>query len=377
MRAWLKQRLWVWGPLLLAISLLSCRKSPPPLLSPETIPDQLAAANSVTSRPIPRRSQPLVITNGPAADTVKPATNNPPVITCGAPQTLPCGPADGQSVTLTAHVEDADGHALSVVWIVDGKERETQQVAAGTGLVTADLAFSYTVTPGDHAIKVTATDGTLNAFCETTVSIQKDTEDPVIACPRDVTVPVDPGRCAAIVTFAPQATDNCPDVSVACDPPSGAAFPIGVTVVNCQATDVAGHIARCAFSVAVQAGNRCPQNDAFWRQNPGAWSVNAMTLGNQVYTRGQLMPLLRAPLVTDASMALARQLIVATLNVAAGSDPRPICPELAQANDVLGSFENRLPYRVNVSTVAGRSMMDLATRLSGFNSGLISLNCLP
>src|ERR1044072_877202 len=113
MRAWLNQRLWRLSPLLVGISLCSsCGKPKAPLVS-EDLPERATAVNTSTSRPIPRRTQPLVITNELAvAEAVKPLTNNPPVVSCGAPQTLPCGPLDGQPITLSAHVEDADGHAL-------------------------------------------------------------------------------------------------------------------------------------------------------------------------------------------------------------------------------------------------------------------------
>jgi hypothetical protein len=179
------------------------------------------------------------------------------------------------------------------------------------------------------------------------------------------------------VTFSPKATDNCPDVSADCEPPSGSVFPIGTTTVTCTATDTSGNTADCAFAVVVQITNRCPQNDAYWRQNPANWPVASMTLGNQVYSRSQLIPLLRATVPADASMVLARQLIAVSLNTAYGSDPRPICGQLADANAALAAFTGKLPFHVNVTTPAGRAMMEVATRLSGYNNGLATFNCVP
>jgi hypothetical protein len=141
--------------------------------------------------------------------------------------------------------------------------------------------------------------------------------------------------------------------------------------------DTAGNVAECAFTVLVQIINRCPQNDGFWRQNLSGWPVNSMQLGAQVYTRSQVSPLLRATVPGDASMILARQLIVATLNTAAGSDPRPICGELAQANSLLSGFSGKLPYRVPLSSAVGRSMVNLSNRLNGYNSGVFTPNCVP
>jgi hypothetical protein len=187
----------------------------------------------------------------------------------------------------------------------------------------------------------------------------------------------DPGNCAAVVTFTVRATDNCPEVSVACDPPSGTAFPIGVSSVGCTATDGAGNESTCSFSVVVQATNRCPKNDTFWRQNPGAWPVSSLTLGNQVYSKGQLLGLLFANVPSDASLGLARQLIAASLNTANGSNPTPICAELADANDLLSGFSGKLPFHVNLTSPAARPMLSLATRLGSYNNGMLTANCVP
>jgi hypothetical protein len=164
---------------------------------------------------------------------------------------------------------------------------------------------------------------------------------------------------------------------VAADPPSGSAFPIGSTVVTCTATDTAGNVSQCTFVVTVQVTNRCPQIEAYWRQRPGAWPVNSVQIGSQVYTKSQLLPILRATVPADASMVLARQLIAACLNTANGSDPRPICQELAQAHGALSAFSSKLPYRVNTSSAAGRAMNALATRLGAYNSGILTPNCVP
>src|SRR5205814_1542618 len=170
------------------------------------------------------RSQPLVVRTNPvlqAEFSTAASTNTAPVVTCGAAQTLPCSSPDGVQVTLTAHVEDANGNALSVVWNVDGKDRYTQQVGAGGPPTSADITFLYTATPGDHVGKVTVLDGSLSAACDLTFTVQKDTQEPVIVCPGNLSMPTIPGQCTAVATYSPRATDNCPDVAVSCDPPSG------------------------------------------------------------------------------------------------------------------------------------------------------------
>jgi hypothetical protein len=57
------------------------------------------------------------------------------------------------------------------------------------------------------------------------------------------------------VTYAlPTTNDNCQGVNTACVPPAGSVFPVGVTRVNCTATDAGGNSASCAFNVTVQGG---------------------------------------------------------------------------------------------------------------------------
>jgi hypothetical protein len=378
---WLKHRFQFAAGLLFAVCLMSCGKPDRPAVVAAP-PDSTIAASAPTSHVVPRRTQPLVITNRVVIEDRRTTpqaadTNTAPMVTCSAPAVPPCNPSDGAPVVLNAHVEDVDGNALSVVWNIDGRDRYTQQVAAAGPPTAADVTYSYTMTPGDHIVKVTVLDGSLSASCDVAVSLRGDTQDPIVSCPRDVSVPVDPGHCSAIVAFSPKVTDNCPDVGAVCEPASGSAFPIGVTTVTCTATDTAGNVAACSFNVAVQIINRCPRNDGYWRQNLGAWPVSSIQIGNQVYTKSQLTPLLRATVPADASMVLARQLIPAALNTAAGSDPRPICGDLDRANAVLGGFAGKLPYRVSLTSAAGRSMVELSTRLSGYNNGTVVLDCAP
>src|SRR5439155_5945390 len=88
---------------------------------------------------------------------------------------------------------------------------------------------------GTTTVTCTATDasGNTNA-CAFTVTVN-DHENPVIgSCPANITTNTASGQCTRTVNFAtPNATDNCPGVTVACSPASGTAFAKGVTTVNC------------------------------------------------------------------------------------------------------------------------------------------------
>jgi X-Pro dipeptidyl-peptidase len=80
-----------------------------------------------------------------------------------------------------------------------------------------------------------------------------ETSAPVLAdVPADIVVDAT-GPAGAVVEYPlPTATDDeTPDPEVACDPPSGATFPVGATVVECTATDAYGNAATSAFTVTV------------------------------------------------------------------------------------------------------------------------------
>jgi uncharacterized repeat protein (TIGR01451 family) len=86
---------------------------------------------------------------------------------------------------------------------------------------------------------------------------------PTITCPAGITQFNDLNACSAIVNFViPSVSGNCP-ANVNCSPPSGSAFPIGVTTVTCVATG-GGVTATCSFSVTINDFQpiqlQCPPN---------------------------------------------------------------------------------------------------------------------
>src|SRR5204863_9343349 len=53
------------------------------------------------------------------------------------------------------------------------------------------------------------------------------------------------------VTFNVTATDNCAVTDISSAPPSGFAFPVGVTAVTSTARDSSGNSSSCSFTVTV------------------------------------------------------------------------------------------------------------------------------
>ena len=100
--------------------------------------------------------------------------------------------------------------------------------------------------------------GALGMISEVTI-LPDDDLPPEITCPPDVTQDTDPGECTAVVTFDnPTAIDDCGPVEIGCDHASGEAFPKGVTVVTCTATDTNSQTDMCSFNVTVE-DNEAPQ----------------------------------------------------------------------------------------------------------------------
>jgi hypothetical protein len=94
-----------------------------------------------------------------------------------------------------------------------------------------------------------------NGSCQFQV-IVFDNQPPTITCPANITALTDQSACpnpaCKVVGFPPPvASDNCPGVTVVCNPPAGSCFPTGVTTVTCTASDTAGNTATCSFTVTV------------------------------------------------------------------------------------------------------------------------------
>jgi hypothetical protein len=78
-----------------------------------------------------------------------------------------------------------------------------------------------------------------------------DATPPTLKVPANLTVNAT-SPAGATVTFEVTASDNSgAAVAISCTPASGTLFKIGVTTVNCTATDLAGNIGRDSFKVKV------------------------------------------------------------------------------------------------------------------------------
>ncbi|MGI0106598.1 HYR domain-containing protein [Salinimicrobium sp. WS361] len=117
---------------------------------------------------------------------------------------------------------------------------------------------------GTTTVRYEAVNTAGTSTCEFTVTVMDD-EDPVITCPGDIPVLVDPGECEVRVTFPdPKVTDNSGNWSLSHDgPDSGSFFPVGKTEIEFKATDPSGNFATCILTIIVDdeeapVFNACP-----------------------------------------------------------------------------------------------------------------------
>jgi hypothetical protein len=121
----------------------------------------------------------------------------------------------------------------------------------------------------------------------------------------------------------------------------------------------------------------CPQPQGFWKNNAAVWPVVLLTLGTQQYTQSELLNILNLSTKKDASVILARQMIAAKLNIAAGSDPAPVQSLITDGDALLATFQGKLPYDVKSNSGMGQSMVSISNVLDDYNKGYLTAGCTP
>ena len=116
---------------------------------------------------------------------------------------------------------------------------------------------------GTTTVTWTATDDCGNATTTSASFNIVDTEAPVIVCPQNISMNVEPGLCGASVQVAvPSVIEHCSDVTIV-NSFNGTAnasgfYPVGATTVTWTATDDCGFSASCTMTITV-VDNEAPQ----------------------------------------------------------------------------------------------------------------------
>ena len=115
----------------------------------------------------------------------------------------------------------------------------------------------------------------------------------------------------------------------------------------------------------------CVRGQGYWKNHPDQWPVLQLLLGNNAYTKEQLLSILNQPVHGNGLVLLAHQLIAAKLNIANGADSSCIEETLADADALIG---NLLVPPVGDGYLRPGDVSALADMLEDYNEGAL---CVP
>jgi hypothetical protein len=123
---------------------------------------------------------PLAVLSLAALCSTQAQTTNPPLVLCQQPVAVEATSTNRTRATVMAGIQDIDGDALTGVWFVNGRPRQTNDFPAGftTNMTRVSLTSGFAF--GTNEVTFTVTDGVNPPVsCTTTVTVQ-DTTPPQI-----------------------------------------------------------------------------------------------------------------------------------------------------------------------------------------------------
>lgn len=121
-----------------------------------------------------------------------------------------------------------------------------------------------------------------------------------------------------------------------------------------------------------EGGDGCTLTQGYWKNHPGAWPTDALTIGGVTYSKAQLLKLFATAPQGDTSLILGHQLIAALLNGASGANaPAEVASALNDAEAWMTAnkdADGTLPYGVK-SGAAAAAAVALSETLASFNEG--------
>ena len=156
-------------------------------------------------------------------------------------------PVIAAHVNVTAEATSASGA------IVTYTSPATSDLVDGAGIATCAPASGSTFALGNTTVTCNATDVHGNIATPTTFTVTvQDTTAPVLNLPANMTVEAT-SLSGALVTYSASASDAVDaSVSFSCAPISGIPFAMGITKVNCSATDDYNNTSNGSFTVTVR-----------------------------------------------------------------------------------------------------------------------------
>ncbi len=203
------------------------------------------------------------VVDGPLAATCTPASGS--TFPLGA-NTVTCSATDSHgntgTSTFTINVQDSTAPVLSLPGDITAEatgptgavvtfETSASDVVDGNVAVSCNWNSGDTFALGTTTVTCSATDSNHNTSSGSFDVIVQDTTPPALSLPDGFSVEAT-GPSGAVATFLASASDVVDgDVPVTCAPASGSTFALGLTTVNCSATDAAGNTGAGSFNVTV------------------------------------------------------------------------------------------------------------------------------
>jgi CSLREA domain-containing protein len=226
---------------------------------------------SVAANTGPQRSG-TITASGRIFTVTQAGGNNAPTITGAAINTTQAAASSQQQIATVNDTEDvkntlqitisSNGNSFSNTATINGVTITLTDQNTGApgnnpnalGQVLANVQAACGATNASFTVKVTDSGGG-SATATLAVTVIKEGQAPTIVCPANqvgVTNINAPTTPIQVTWTAPVVSDNCTGATASCTPQSGSLFPLGVTTVTCKATDQAGNISTCSFTVTVR-----------------------------------------------------------------------------------------------------------------------------
>jgi hypothetical protein len=215
-----------------------------------------------------------------------------------------------------------------------------------------------------------ATDNCSNfAICRQRITLQ-DTTPPQIVCPSNITV-VGSGRPGTEILFVGTAVDRCDtNVTLVCVPRSGSIFPLGVTIVNCEAVDFSANRSECSFTVTVRDDESpqmiCPANMIVAETPAGSGHATVSYPAPVVTDNFDADPIITCTPEAGTSLPVGDNVIACTArdssgNMAACSFTIRVVPETITADNTADAGPGTLRQALlDANAVAGTNVIQFA-----------------
>jgi len=110
----------------------------------------------------------------------------------------------------------------------------------------------------------------------------------------------------------------------------------------------------------------CTYTQGYWKNHPEAWPVTSLTLGTVTYTQNQLLRILNQPVRGNGLISLAKQLIAAKLNIAAGATSTDVDQAVTDADALIGGL---IVPPIGSDSLSPSSTSSLNDTLTSYNEG--------